>query len=121
MNFLSMSNDAILSFKQFKYEINIVKRAKYLEDKLNIKFILYFVISFLFLSFFWYYISIFCVIYKNRQIHLIKDTLMSFGLSLFIPFALYLIPGFFRIPALSDSKNKRKYLYNFSLFLQSLL
>ena len=121
LNFLSMSNDAILSFKQFKYEINIVKRAKYLEDKLNIKFILYFVISFLFLSFFWYYISIFCVIYKNTQIHLIKDTLMSFGLSLFIPFALYLIPGFFRIPALSDSKNKRKYLYNFSLFLQSLL
>ena len=121
LNYLSLSNDAIIAFKQYKSKINILKMSKLLENRLKIKFSFYFIIGFLLLSFFWYYISIFCVIYKNTQIHLIKDTLMSFGLSLFIPFALYLIPGFFRIPALSDSKNKRKYLYNFSLFLQSLL
>ena len=60
----------------------------------------------------------FGVIYRNTQLHLLKDTLMSFGLSLFIPFVIYLLPGFFRIPALSKKKNKRECLYNFSKFLQ---
>ena len=60
----------------------------------------------------------FCVIYKNTQMHLLKDTLMSFGLSLIIPFIIYIFPGIFRIPALSNAKNKRRCLYNFSKFLQ---
>ena len=58
----------------------------------------------------------FCVIYKNTQIHLLKDILMSFVLSLFFPFAIYLLPGILRIPALSK---KKKCLYNVSKFLQS--
>ena len=61
----------------------------------------------------------FCVIYKNTQMHLLKDTLMSFGLSLIIPFVIYLLPGIFRIPSLSNANKKRQYLYNFSKFLQS--
>ena len=60
----------------------------------------------------------FCVIYKNTQIHLLKDTIMSFGLSLLFPFGFYLLPGFFRIPSLSNPNNKRKCLYNFSKILQ---
>ena len=60
----------------------------------------------------------FGVIYKNTQIHLLKEVLMSFGLSLLIPFILYLLPGFFRIPALSSKKSKREYLYNISMLLQ---
>ena len=47
-------------------------------DTLMIKFVIYFIISFLFLLFFWYYISMFGVIYRNTQFHLIKDTLISF-------------------------------------------
>ena len=56
----------------------------------------------------------------NTQIHLIKDTLISFSLSLVYPFFIYLIPGLFRIPALSEPKNKRNYLYNFSKFIQMI-
>ena len=119
INFFSLSNSSIINLKQNKSEINIMKRTKYLEKKLKAKFILFFIISFLFLSFFWYYISIFCVIYKNTQIHLLKDTLMSFGLSLVFPFIINIIPGFFRTIALSNCKNKRECLYKFSQFLQS--
>ena len=69
-------------------------------------------------------ISMFCNIYENTQIHLLNDTLISFGLSLLYPFGIYLLPGIFRIHALSegkknDNKNgKGKYLYKFSKFLQ---
>ena len=87
---------------------------------LTIKFILYFIISFIFLIFFWYYISMFGTIYRNTQFHLLKDTLMSFGLSLIIPFLYYLLPGIFRIPALSKANNRRECLYNFSRILQSI-
>ncbi len=60
----------------------------------------------------------FCAIYNNTQIHLIKDTLLSFVLSLFYPLGLYLIPGIFRIHALSTSKAKRSYLYRISKVIQ---
>ena len=119
LNFLALSNDAVINFKNDNSEIKIKERIEKLKKILIIKFISYFIISFLFLLFFWYYISIFCVIYKNTQFHLLKDTLMSIGLSLILPFGIYLLPGIFRIPSLSDKNKKRKCLYNFSKILQS--
>ena len=62
----------------------------------------------------------FGVIYKNTQIYLIQDTIFSFIESSIYPFWINLLPGIFRIPALSNLKNKRKYLYRFSQFLQIL-
>ena len=117
-----MSNDAIIISNKDNTKINITIKEKNLINILTIKFILYFIISFMLLVFFWYYISLFDVIYKNTQIHLLKDTLLSVGLLFIIPFGIYLFPGFFRIPALYNRKNKRKCLYNlynFSKFLQS--
>ena len=119
LNLLALSNDLIISFKQNKTEMNLVKREEELITKLPFRFIIFFIISFLFLVFFWYYISMFDVIYKNTQLHLLKDTLMSFVLSIFIPFIIYLLPGIFRIPSLSNINKNRKCLYNFSKFFQS--
>ena len=122
LNLLALSNDAIINFKQDNNNndtfINKSKSAKNLIDILAIKFTLFYIISFLFLLFFWYYVSMFGAIYRNTQYHLLKDTLISFGLSLCYPFVIYLFPGCFRIPALSDKKGNKKYSYNFSKFLQ---
>ena len=118
LDYLALSNDDIITFKQNKSKIDLIKRTKYLIKIISIKSFLYFIISFLLLVFIWYYISMFGVIYRNTQIHLLKDTSMSFGLSLIIPFFLYIIPGFFRIPALSNIKNKKECLYNISKALQ---
>ena len=111
-NFLGLSNDEIISYKQdITKSIDMEKKLK---KKLTIKFIFYFIIGIFLLVFLWYYISMFCVIYKNTQIHLLKDILMSFGKSLIFPFVYYLLPGLFRIAALSNAQRKRKCLYNFS-------
>ena len=118
LNYLALSNDAIINFKQDNTKINLLKKLKELIKILTIKFTLYFIISFLFLIFFWYYISMFGVIYRNTQLNLLKDTLISIGLSLFIPFLYYLLPGLFRITALSNKHKKRECLYNFSKFFQ---
>ena len=59
------------------------------------------------MGFFWYFISCFCSVYINTQIILIKDTIISFGLSMAYPFVLNLLPGILRISALR-AKNKDK-------------
>ena len=108
LKFFILSNKRIFELKSFKKELleftNIVRN-------LYIKFIFYFIISLIFLIFFWYYVSIFCAVYKNSQILLIENTICSFIMSLIYPFGLNLLPGMFRIYALR-SKNK-KCLYYF--------
>ena len=116
LHLLALSNGDIINFKRNKKTVN--KRALHLEKTLAIKFCLYFIISSIFLLFFWYYISMFGAVYPNTQLYLLKDTLLSFGQSLILPFVINLIPGFFRIPALANRRIKRKYLYYLSRILQ---
>ncbi len=118
LKLLALSNDEIIEFKQNKEIKDFKKEGKKLKKKLKIKFFLYFILSFFVLLFFWYYITLFGAIYANTQYHLLKDTLISFGLSLVYPFGFYLLPGLFRITSLSNSQNKKECLYNFSKILQ---
>ena len=112
---LALTEKNILELKKTKScEINI--ESKKIIKFLYYKFMLFFIISFIFLLFFWYYISSFCAIYENTQIHLIKDTLISFGLSMLYPLGIYLIPGIFRFISLKT--DKREIMYNFSKFIQ---
>ena len=67
---------------------------------------------------FWYYLGCFCVIYKNSQIHVIKDTLISILISLLYPFGLSLLPRIFRVKALKDKNSDKECLYKFSKLLQ---
>ena len=113
---LKLKSEKEKAEKMNKNEIN--QKEKDLNKKLQIKFALYFIISTIFLLFFWYYLSMFCAIYKNTQLHLIKDTFISFGLSCLYPFGIQLLPGFFRIPSLSNKRGKRKFLYLISKVLQ---
>ena len=103
---LSLSENSILSIKEEKDWIKAVEKSKKIEKCLKIKFIIFFILSSLFMIFFWYFISCFCAVYTNTQIILIKDTLFSFGLSMIYPFGLNLIPGFFRFPALRAEKKR---------------
>ena len=118
LNILALSDDDILKLKNDKSNNNLEQKEKTLLKKLRIKFLLYFIISTIFLLFLWYYISMFCAVYVNTQIHLIQDSLISFGLSIFYPFGIYLLPGIFRI--LSLSNKKKKYFYIISYILQKL-
>ena len=85
------------------------------KKNLTIKFILFFIISIILLIFFWFYLGCFCAVYKNTQMHLLKDTLLSFLLSLIIPFIKFFIPCLIRINILKDSG---KLCYNISKLFQ---
>ena len=119
---LALSQDIFVSLKQEKdkKQIDKVLFNKYLKV-LKIKFIAYFITSFVILFLFWFYIICFCGIYINTQIHLIKDSIISLFTSFLLAFIMFLIPGIFRIPSLRVEQPTHKYLYKFSNFIENYL
>ena len=97
---------------KIKTEKNINKAYDIMEKvkkRLIIKYICFYIMSFIFLLFFWYYLSSFGAVYKNSQIYLIKNTAISFGFSLVYPFIINIFPCILRICSLKGKKNEFKY------------
>ena len=114
LNASGLYEQNIIEYKNDKKkEINPTK----LMCKIRCKVVLFFLITDLFLFFFWVYLGCFCAVYKNTQIHLLIDVSSSFGISFITPFFIYLLPGIFRIPSL-DKKSNRSCMYKFSKILQ---
>ena len=78
---LALSEKNILKLKENKKYKSINKSSKTLIKCLFYKSMLFFIIGFIYLLFFWYYISSFCAVYENTQIHLIKNTLKLYKFS----------------------------------------
>ena len=116
IEFLSLSEDSIIFIKSRK-NINFQKKMKIIR-KMKIKFCFFFIVVFILLLIFWYYIACFCCIYENTQMHLIKDSLLSLGLSSILPFFINLIPGIFRIISLRSKKNDKSCIYKLSQIIE---
>ena len=115
---LGLSEKMVIELKREKKIEQIKNKENEVLNLIKIKFIIFFLFSFVFLGAFWYYITCFCGVYINNKIHLIKDSFISFCLSLVYPFGIYLIPGLFRIHALK-AKDK-ECMYKLSNFLEIL-
>ena len=111
--YLALTEDNII---QLIKNISLVKTMK-LRKCIKLKFILYYIFNFSFLLLFWSYISCFCLVYKNSQTHVIKDSFFSFGISSLYPIGLSLLPGILRIIALRAKKGDQYCLYKISQFL----
>ena len=120
VSFMSLTEKIIVALKDKKkfdkFKINGNIKAIY--NKLNFKFLFFFSVTFILLIIFGFYVSCFCGVYVNTQIHLIKDTSLSFGVSLIIPFLTNLLPGIFRIPSL---KKKKRLMYKFSCLIEFIV
>ena len=115
LTFLALSEENVLSIKHEKILRNVPRKAKDIIRALEIKFVNFFILSFIFFMGFWYYVACFCAVYKNTQYHLIKDSLISFGTSLLTPLGICLAPGLFRIPGI---KGRKEFLYLLSKIIQ---
>ena len=121
IKYLALTESLVLEIKSQKKIKNFETEKNNIHEKIKYKFVLFFIISFLLLLFFAYYISCFCGVYINTQIHLIKDSIISFALSLLYPFGLFLIPGIFRISSLNSKDKKPECLYKFSSLIENLI
>ena len=104
------------------YQIKHIKEDKISEETINkifrcvnIKLILFCIITIILFVFYWYIVSTFCAVYENTQIIFIKDFLSSFLAGQVYPFVLYLFPTILRIIALKDNiKERLKCIYKLS-------
>ena len=118
IKYLAFTSNLVQDIKYEKKIDEFKKKKKSIYKKIKIRFVLFFIISFLLLSFFLFFVSCLCGVYVNSQFDLIRDALMSLISSFFRSFILLLIPGIFRISALR-AKNKNKIcLYKFSQYLE---
>ena len=115
LRFLSLTEQNFLSLKKERNLNEAIKKGNSVKTCISIKLTSFFILSTILLLFFCYFISCFCGVYSNTQTILIKDIIISFGMSMLYPFGLNLIPGFFRIPALN--KPDRKCFYQISSVL----
>ena len=90
------------------------------KKRLIIKYIIFFILSILFLSFFWMILSAFGAVYQNTQIIIFKNALISFSISLFYTFVINIFPCIFRIISLNSKKNDNEGMFKLSKFLQLL-
>ena len=111
LKLLCISEYDILKIKREKKLIIAKKKSHDIKKCLYIKFLCFFILSFCFMVFFWYFITCFCAVYTNTQIILIKDILISYGITMIYPFLINLIPGIFRLTALIASKKDKEFVY----------
>ena len=105
---------------QIKKEISLSSAkdiSKKVKKKLFIKYILFFIFSFILLIFCWLLLSSFSAVYQNTQIILLYNSLISFAMSICYTLIFNIFPAIDRINSL---KSKRKYMFKLSRLLQIL-
>ena len=115
---LALTDSLFISLKEEIYIKDIILKKQKTFKMVKIKILLFFIITLLLLVLFWFYLACFGAVYKNTQIHLITDTVTSFGTSMITPFGFYLLPGIFRIVALKAKKKDKKIMFKISKILQ---
>lgn len=105
-----------------KYQVNEITKRR-IEDDLNkiikclkIKIKCFIIFEFIFMLFFFYYVTAFCQVYQSTQISWLLDCISSYIISLFISLSLSLICSFLYKIAI---KYHRKILYKIVLFVYS--
>ena len=116
--YLALSEKDIIKLKNKQSNKNLDNKMNKTFNLLKIKFTLFFIISFIILLVCACYIICFCGVYNNTQIHLMKDTMISFILSLIYPFGIYLIISSLRIASLRAKNKDKSYTYLFSQILE---
>ena len=105
---------------QIKKEISLSSAkdiSKKVKKKLFIKYVLFFIFTFILLIFSWILLSSFGSVYQNTQIIILYNTLISFGMNICYTIIYNIFPAITRINSL---KLKRKHRYQLSKLLQIL-
>lgn len=110
LKLLCLSENNILKIKKENNFDFALKKSKTIKNCLLLKFLFFYILGFILMVFLWYFITCFCAVYHNTQIILIKDTFISFAISMVYPFGINLLPGIFRIPALRDVNKDKKFI-----------
>ena len=103
----------------------ILKKTQVIQKALSmatIRCYMFFFINIIILSFIWIYIANFFTIFKNTQMYVIQNTILSLGASMVAPFILYIIPTIFRkIGVRGDGAHGNYCMYIIASILQVIV
>ncbi len=106
--YLSMTDKYIYQIKNSNFNSKDIIR---IFKCINIKLLFFFIFTFTLFIFYWYSVASFCAVYENSQITFVKDSFLSFLLSIIYPFIIYLITTALRICAIKKEKKGLKFVY----------
>ena len=115
-NFLTDSKNKIQNLFKKKDLIHkiMIETLQKIYNNLKIKIIIYIFLEFLFLLFFFYYITGFCIVFKKTQIDWLLDSIISIFISIIVKLLISFIITIFYLVSL---KYKIKRLYNIVMFI----
>ena len=116
MRYGSLSYDNIYSVYKENLYINAKIRANIVKKLIFVKYICFYIIGFLSILLFGYYLAVFGAVYQRTQYILIKNTLISYIISLVFPFFIIIIPSILRRYSLKEAT--RQNIYKLSKYLQ---
>ena len=120
-SFLALSEDNIIELKKDKNLVYINEKGRNVKNILKVKFLFFFIVNLILILVLGYYLCCFCAVYKNTQFHVIKDTLISFGIGFIIPLGTNMLTDLIRIYSLREYTNGNRMLYGLSRLLQQYL
>ena len=109
--YLSMTDKYIYQIKNSNFNSKDIIR---IFKCINIKLLFFFIFTFTLFIFYWYSVASFCAVYENSQITFVKDSFLSFLLSIIYPFIIYLITTALRFCAIKKEKKGLKFVYRLS-------
>jgi hypothetical protein len=115
IRYYSLSERILIEIKN-EENGNILKQ-KIISGKkcLIIKYIIFYVMSFLFIILFWLYLASFCAVYQNSQFFVFKNALIDLGISFVYSFLYNLFPALLRIIALRNNM-RNEFIFKASNF-----
>ena len=115
IRYISLSERFLIKIRNEADKKKLIKLVASTKKCLTTKYIIFFITCFIFLMLMWYYLSSFCAIFQNSQIYLLKNTFISFGISIIFPIIYNLLPSVFRMYSI---KANNENVYKFSTILQ---
>ena len=118
IQYFSLSEKDLLGIKIVEKHDERIKKAEKVKTCLLIKYIIFYILSIIFLSFFWFYLSSFCAVYNNTQVYLIINAFICCFISMIYKIIFNLLPAIFRIISLEKNTSTNRTIFNISKFMQ---
>ena len=108
---IALTHSNIIELRNYKKIKTAKEKVPKLISKLQLRYVIFYVITILLNLSFFYYIMAFCAVYSIIQTHMISDSLMSFLLTMSYSLILSLISSIIRIFSLKKENKFRHFLY----------
>ena len=120
IQYLFLSDRFLIKIKKQKTLSLSNELSKKVKKDLYLRYILFFIFSFILFIFLWILLSSFSAVYQNTQIILLYNTLISFAINNIYSLAFYVIPSFIRIKSLNSKNKDKRAMFKISKYLEML-